>query len=197
MVSDSEILGCWRTQKMNLEKIESMYRANSPIQNEREWIPYLEFIETYFKNREILNPLIVEIGAAYNKQKLFYKEILDCEYIGIDIKSESKTDIIGDSKSPETFRKLKEKLNGRAINLLFIDGDHTYEGVKSDYLIYSSLVQDLIAFHDVIIYKSSVAKFWNELIEANKQIRNRTFITIGSWHHETYQMGTGIILLKK
>lgn len=182
---------------MNLLDFDALLKSHPPIQDRREWQVYLEFIEAYFENREIRNPVVVEIGAGYNKQKEFYKKILDCEYIGIDIKSESKTDIIGDSKSPETFTRLKEKLNGQAINLLFIDGDHTYEGVKSDYLIYSSLVQDLIAFHDVIIYKSSVAKFWNELIEENKRIRNRTFITIGSWHHETYQMGTGIILLEK
>lgn len=182
---------------MNLQIFDTLLKSHPPIQNEREWHAYLEFIEAYFENREIKNPVIVEIGTGYNKQKEFYKKILDCEYIGIDIKSESKTDIIGDSKSPETLSRLKKKLKGKPINLLFIDGDHTYEGVKKDYEIYAPLVKNIIALHDVIIYKSSVAKFWNELIEENKKVRDKTFITIGAWHTETYEMGTGIILLEK
>ena len=182
---------------MNLQIFDTLMKSHPPIQNGREWQAYLEFIEAYFENREIRNPLIVEVGAGYNKQKEFYKKILDCEYTGIDIKSESKTDIIGDSKSPETLNRLKEKLKGRPINLLFIDGDHTYEGVKRDYEIYAPLAKDIIVLHDVIIYKSSVAKFWNELIEENKKTRDKTFITIGAWHTETYEMGTGIILLEK
>jgi len=166
-----------------------------PIQNGREWLAYLEFIEAYFMNREIKKPIVVEVGAAYGHQKAFYEKLIDCEYIGIDIKH--KTDIVGDSKSPETLNRLKEKLRGRPINLLFIDGDHSYSGVKSDYEMYAPLVRNIVAFHDVIIYKNAVAKLWNELIAANKEIGDKTFITIRAWHGGTFEMGTGIILLEK
>lgn len=175
-----------------LEKIRGLPH---PIQNGREWPAYLEFIESYFKNREIEKPIVVEVGSAYGYQKAFYEKLIDCEYISIDIKHPA--DIMGDSKSPETLNKLMKKLRGRPISLLFIDGDHSYQGVKSDYEMYSPLVRNIIAFHDVVIFKKAVAKFWNELIEANKEKGDKTFITIRAWHGSKFEIGTGIIVLEK
>ena len=38
--------------------------------------------------------------------------------------------VVGDSHKKETFNFLKKILNGKLIDFLFIDGDHTYKGVK-------------------------------------------------------------------
>ena len=50
---------------------------------------------------------------------------------------------------------------------LFIDGDHTSEGVKRDWEMYSQLVRPggLVAFHDIASSydDTQVARFWNEL----------------------------------
>jgi cephalosporin hydroxylase len=45
-------------------------------------------------------------------------------------------------------------LSGKKIDFLFIDGDHTYEGVKKDFEMYSPLVRPggVIAFHDVVVH---------------------------------------------
>jgi len=50
--------------------------------------------------------------------------------------------------------------------LLFIDGDHSYDGVKSDFEMYSPLVREagIVAFHDIANARTDygVGRFWNE-----------------------------------
>jgi cephalosporin hydroxylase len=76
--------------------------------------------------------------------------------------------IRADSHDPATLERLQRTLAARQIDLLFIDGDHTYEGVALDYEMYASLVGTggLIAFHDVLpgrLEDGDVSRFWNEI----------------------------------
>lgn len=74
-----------------------------------------------------------------------------------------------DSHDNATKRELTKLLDKKFIDLLFIDGDHTYEGVKNDFGMYAHLVRDggLIAFHDICKHDSvpscQVDKLWNEI----------------------------------
>jgi predicted O-methyltransferase YrrM len=76
-----------------------------------------------------------------------------------------------DSHKRETLEQVKAILDGREIDFLFIDGDHTYEGVKKDFEMYSSLVRQggVIAFHDIVPggqeSVGGVPQFWNEVRE--------------------------------
>lgn len=59
--------------------------------------------------------------------------------------------ILGDSHAPETVTIVEHLLKGDAADLLFIDGDHTYAGVKADYDAYRPFVKPggWIGFHDI------------------------------------------------
>lgn len=61
----------------------------------------------------------------------------------------------GDSHDPRTALAVAELLDGRSVDLLFIDGDHDTEGVTRDWLDYSPLVREggLVAFHDIVDHR--------------------------------------------
>jgi len=77
--------------------------------------------------------------------------------------------IRGDSHANSTLKKVKEILDEQGLSFLFIDGDHTYEGVKKDFEMYSNLVGEggVIAFHDIVPGPpesvGGVPRFWNEI----------------------------------
>lgn len=76
-----------------------------------------------------------------------------------------------DSHAPETKAFIENLLLDKPVDLLFIDGDHSYQGVKTDYVDYSPLVRSggLIAFHDIVPgpeeYVGGVPQFWQEVKE--------------------------------
>lgn len=59
--------------------------------------------------------------------------------------------VSGPSYGRKTFQAVSRALAGRPVDLLFIDGDHTAEGVTRDFLCYRELVRPggIIAFHDI------------------------------------------------
>jgi len=78
--------------------------------------------------------------AAIERNTRIGSQFTDCHFIE------------GDSKLIETVRRLAEILNGEKVDFLFIDGDHTYQGVLSDYMLYRQFVKQngFIAFHDIV-----------------------------------------------
>lgn len=58
----------------------------------------------------------------------------------------------GNSHSPEFKARVAQELNGAGADFLFIDGDHTDQGVTADYNDYKEFVRPggLIGFHDIV-----------------------------------------------
>jgi predicted O-methyltransferase YrrM len=88
--------------------------------------------------------------------------------------------IHGDSHAPETPGQVQKILGDQLLDLLFIDGDHTYEGVSQDYMMYSPLVRPggMIVFHDIVksIWPGcQVDRFWGEL-EQNTSLGAKAII---------------------
>ena len=74
-----------------------------------------------------------------------------------------------DSHSPETKDRVMQILHGEQLDYIFIDADHTYDGVQRDFEMYSPLVRSggIVVFHDIVTHKREtecqVEKFWNEI----------------------------------
>lgn len=60
-------------------------------------------------------------------------------------------DFEADSQSSETLERVEQVLTG-PFDVAFIDGDHTEEGVRRDFDLYSKLVRPggVVAFHDTV-----------------------------------------------
>jgi len=118
----------------------------------------------------------------------------------------------GDSHDRVYIDKVKaEILNGGGlVDFMFIDGDHTYEGVKADFINFNSLVKPggYIAFHDIrdtAHHRNigcNVAQFWNELKLNNPSVRSWEFIDDNEypgWVGDTIPsacMGIGVVKAK-
>lgn len=79
--------------------------------------------------------------------------------------------LAADSHAPETRARVEALLGGREIDLLFLDGDHTTQGVKADFEQYQPLVSGggVIALHDICVRpevwgpQGGVGPFWDRL----------------------------------
>jgi predicted O-methyltransferase YrrM len=74
-----------------------------------------------------------------------------------------------DSHKVQTIQKVSEIFGNHPIDFVFIDGDHSYEGVKADFFNYAALVQPggLVALHDILPRRDmpeiQVDRLWQQL----------------------------------
>lgn len=80
--------------------------------------------------------------------------------------------ILADSHDTATVAQVRRIIGGEQADLLFIDGDHTYEGVRQDCELFRPLVRPggVIAFHDVLdtpMHRAAgcrVDRYWQEVV---------------------------------
>jgi predicted O-methyltransferase YrrM len=100
----------------------------------------------------------------------------------------------GDSHDPRSLHEVMSLLNGEAVDLLFIDGDHAYEGVKKDFEMYKGLLRDggIVAFHDICRHPPEtlceVSRFWNEIKSSHRYME-----IVKDWNQGN--SGIGVIYL--
>ncbi len=174
-----------------------------------ELIDYLEKRETKY---------ILEIGTANGGTLFLFSKIAsrDATIISVDLPEgqfgggypswkiplynsfrshQQKLFLIrSDSHAYETLAHVKNILNGKKADFILIDGDHSYEGVKKDFEMYSTLINEngVIAFHDIVPGHEKdaggVFKFWKE-IKHSHQVKE----IVKDWN----QNGGGIGIIEK
>jgi predicted O-methyltransferase YrrM len=159
-----------------MEKLVELAIANKAQQKPKEFYQLLKTLNEMGSHKIAVEIGSYDGGCLHAYIKLFEK------VISIDLESRSRLPevdyIIGDSK--KTLTSLKEIIGGKntKIDFLMIDGDHTYNGVKADFELYSKLVRKggVIAFHDIIdspLHRELFCRvdlFWNEIKKDDRYI---------------------------
>lgn len=173
--------------------ITENFKGSGWFSDMRSWQVHSEFLAMIRRVQAAKPAVILEIGTAKGATLLPWCRIASKKVVSVDlpggihgggypaIKQPLYRALVSDrpgvslhliqddSHSPATRRLAEEKLAGDSIDVLFIDGDHSYAGVKADFDLWSPLVRPggLVIFHDILPHKTvahcEVDKFWNEL----------------------------------
>lgn len=105
--------------------------------------------------------------------------------------------IFGDSHNGSMYKYIKhEVFGGDFVDFLFIDGDHTYEGVKRDWQIYAPMVRPggFVALHDT----KRIGEKWAGNVEVRRfaDEMQQKFPSIEIWNGPKGDNGPGTILFK-
>lgn len=159
------------------------------IQNPYELRKYLELVQAHRPK------VVVEIGTARGGMLYCFSQLAapDALIISIDLPGAPNCGgqtsnernyfssfisfgqqirfIPSNSHFHATLDALRSILDGRKVDLMFIDGDHSYGGVKIDFDMYADLAADdcLLTLHDICLRPehwgagNEVGLFWDEI----------------------------------
>lgn len=173
--------------------ITEAYRGKGWFADISAWQVRSEFLQMLEYVSAIRRQVILEIGTAKGATLLAWCRMATKKVISVDLPGGihgggypaikqrlycqfttgrpevALTLIQADSHSGNTKAHAERALSGDPIDVLFIDGDHTYNGVKADFELWSPLVRSggLVIFHDIVPHKRGtdceVDRLWGEL----------------------------------
>ncbi len=152
--------------------------------------------------------VIVEIGSGVGGTLLAWKAIApDATLISVSLTdgpygggtvpagiADHHLDL--DSHDGNTLHSVIQILGENLIDFLFIDGDHSYKGVRQDFYLYGWLVRrgGIIALHDIAEHPAEtgvdVHEFWEQITEHHK---TDEFIEPGLERGEGQWGGIGVV----
>ena len=185
-----------RLLELTPEELVDLRISTQPVvasQQLDEIVPALERIEQLRPQR------VCEIGTAAGGTLFLLTRVSapDALIVSIDLviaphtralrgrlarREQRVVSLSGDSHSEETAARLERLLDEKPLDVLFIDGDHSYDGVRADFERYSPLVRSggIVALHDINedfrtrhgietpSISGEVPRFWRELKDRHR-----------------------------
>lgn len=169
------------------------------------------YLEVGVHNGASMSYVVHQTNSKINKcigldlfEDTFYKDKITIENSrnNIERNNISNSNVIlvkCNSNNPNTLNQVNRILNGEELDLLFIDGDHKYNGVKTDCLLYSRLLKKggLLVFDDFGPRHPGVYKFLNEFIKENNEFEIIDYFTDYPNGHPTVPDYCTMLVLKK
>lgn len=134
-----------------------------PLQRRAEILRLTELV------RELRPEAVCEIGAAGGGTAFLFAHAAadDATVVSVDLsferarrravglfarKGQRLVCVQGDSHEESTLASVRASLRGRPLDLLYLDGDHSFEGVAADFKLYTPLVRPggLVVLHDIV-----------------------------------------------
>jgi predicted O-methyltransferase YrrM len=148
----------------------STRRLGSKVQERRELLTLFGLAwalecESYLEIGASLGGSVIVIASAIGK-KIVVVDLYEphssrqLESALARVRADGKiaTGIAGDSTSLETVAKVEKE---GPFDLVLIDGGHSYDTVRSDWLYYGPMARKAVAFHDIA--QPGVARMWREI----------------------------------
>jgi len=125
------------------------------------------FASTHFLWRQIFNK-VVTIEQYFERVRDFGRRMK--EYYGEWVIDDGKSFFIDGSSHDPKVVMYTYKILQDGIDVLFLDGDHTYQGVLADWLLYNPLVKPggIVAFHDSVLPWSTDVPLFLKQLETGK-----------------------------
>ena len=150
---------------MDVEKIYNACMLRGIQQKQKEFTELMQIIiDNKYKS-------VLEIGAYSNGCTYAFASICK-KVVSIDLVHRSTERFNNVTYITGNSHEVRNDISGK-FDVIFIDGDHTYDGVKKDFELYSDLINKggIICFHDIWDTEEHhrqgcyVDKFWNEIKE--------------------------------
>ena len=200
---------------MNAQQIaKEAVRERGAIQKEAELARLLEVFAG------VGPKVIVEIGCDAGGTLWAWGQLGADAVIGITLRgagyssgqplqSHGAEIIEGDSHDETTLERLRATLAGRPIDVLLIDGDHSFAGVTKDWEMYAPLVRPggIVALHDICHHPRRpdvcVSHFWallegvrkDEFISDSRDWGGVGWVTVGARPRSPAEDGGELIVL--
>lgn len=181
------------------------YRTHA-TQNPYEMADFIFALKEYEKHKKFKFNSLLEIGFSsgitnttlhkfFNFKNIvgidLFKSAIDSNVLNANMQNKNLTLLCSNTTSIDTINK-SEKLG--PYDLIFIDADHLYEGVKQDFHNYKKFLSNkgVIAFHDINNPDwPGIERLWIEIAKSNRYIM-KEFICDGF----PIKYGIGMMWLK-